>query len=151
MSPETGLSTIPQFDRGGRFVGIRISLPRPSKIGNERRNGDPRGEKKMIGKSLTAALVVGHLWAGSLHAQSQNPPESIDQIIVTAARTPVSIEQVGSATTVISRAEIERRQARYVTDLLRTVPGIFSCAERRSRLANAGARPWRRGQSRPCA
>jgi vitamin B12 transporter len=81
----------------------------------------------MLKMSLTAALIAGQLWAGSLHAQSQNPPETVDQIIVTAARTPVLVEQVGNATTVISRAEIDRRQARYVTDLLRAVPG-FSVA-----------------------
>jgi len=50
--------------------------------------------------------------------------DSLDQIIVTGARTPVSINSVGSAVTVITRDDIERRQARYVSDLLRSVPGF---------------------------
>lgn len=50
--------------------------------------------------------------------------ESVDQIIVTGSRTPMSINSVGSAVTVITRDDIERRQARYVSDLLRTVPGF---------------------------
>jgi vitamin B12 transporter len=48
----------------------------------------------------------------------------VDQIIVTGARSPLNIEQIGSAVTVITRDDIERRQARYVTDLLRAVPGF---------------------------
>lgn len=47
-----------------------------------------------------------------------------DQIIVTGALAPIQLNQLGSASTVISRDEIERRQARYVTDLLRSVPGF---------------------------
>lgn len=50
--------------------------------------------------------------------------EKLDQIIVTAARTPLTVRQVGSAVTVITRAEIEEREARLVIDLLRSVPGF---------------------------
>ena len=48
----------------------------------------------------------------------------IEQIIVTGARTPLMINQLGSASTVITRGQIERREARNVTDLLRSVPGF---------------------------
>ena len=48
----------------------------------------------------------------------------IEQIVVTGARSPLKIEQIGSAVTVITREDIERREARHVTDLLRTVPGF---------------------------
>lgn len=75
-----------------------------------------------------ATFVASITFATSLYAQSPaTPDEEIDQIIVTAARTPVAVSQVGSATTVITREQIDRRQMRYVTDLLRTVPG-FSIA-----------------------
>ena len=50
--------------------------------------------------------------------------KDIDQIIVTGARTPLTVSQVGSAWTVITREEIERREARQVADLLRSVPGF---------------------------
>jgi vitamin B12 transporter len=50
--------------------------------------------------------------------------EPLDQVIVTGARTPISAADVGSAVTVITRDDIERRQVRYVTELLRAVPGF---------------------------
>jgi vitamin B12 transporter len=50
--------------------------------------------------------------------------DALDQIIVTASRSPLAVTDVGSAVTVITRDDIERRQARYVSDLLRAVPGF---------------------------
>jgi vitamin B12 transporter len=50
--------------------------------------------------------------------------DDIDQIIVTGARTPLTINQIGSALSVITREDIERRETRYVADLLRSVPGF---------------------------
>jgi vitamin B12 transporter len=50
--------------------------------------------------------------------------DAMDQVIVTGARTPISAADVGSAVTVITRDDIERRQVRYVTELLRAVPGF---------------------------
>ena len=47
-----------------------------------------------------------------------------DQIVVTGSRSPLAVRQLGSATTVITRDDIEKRQARYVTDMLRAVPGF---------------------------
>lgn len=45
-------------------------------------------------------------------------------MLVTASRTPVDARQVGSSITVIDSQEIEARQAVFVTDLLRSVPGV---------------------------
>jgi vitamin B12 transporter len=47
-----------------------------------------------------------------------------DQIVVTGSRSPLATSQLGSAVTVITRDAIEQRQARYVTDMLRAVPGF---------------------------
>ncbi len=47
-----------------------------------------------------------------------------DQIVVTGSRSPLAASQLGSAVTVITREDIENRQARYVTDMLRAVPGF---------------------------
>ena len=47
-----------------------------------------------------------------------------DQIVVTGSRSPLAASQLGSAVTVITRDDIEKRQARYVTDMLRAVPGF---------------------------
>ena len=48
----------------------------------------------------------------------------IDNIIVSASRSPIAQANTGSSVTVITREQIELRQARYVTDLLRSVPGF---------------------------
>ncbi len=68
---------------------------------------------------LGCALLLSPLTFAAVSKQ-----DDIDQIIVTGARTALSISQIGSAATVISRDEIERREARHVSDLLRSVPGF---------------------------
>lgn len=62
-----------------------------------------------------------------LSAYGQVTAEStkeIDNIIVTGSRSPIASANLGSSVSVISREQIELRQARYVTDLLRSVPGF---------------------------
>ncbi len=58
-----------------------------------------------------------------VYAETESP-EELDQIIVSASRAPLTAANVGASATVITREQIERRQVRYVTDLLRTVPGF---------------------------
>ena len=48
----------------------------------------------------------------------------LENVLVTASRTPVSAAQAGSSYTVIDRQELERRQIVYVADALRDVPGF---------------------------
>lgn len=68
---------------------------------------------------VTASLVIAI--SSTTHAATD---PDFDQIIVTGTRTPIDVNRLASATTIIDRAEIDRRQARYVTDLLRVVPGF---------------------------
>lgn len=77
-------------------------------------------------KILLMLVITGGLSSGgyALAQSKTDTPSDIDQIIVVAARIPLTINQIGSATTVITREQIEQRQARYVTDLLRSVPGF---------------------------
>jgi vitamin B12 transporter len=65
--------------------------------------------------AIGASLVVPHSFASD---------DALEQIIVTGARTPIAAADVGSAVTIITRDDIDRRQVRYVTNLLRTVPGF---------------------------
>lgn len=74
-------------------------------------------------KLVAIAAFAGALVAGP-SSFAGDITEPLDQIVVTAARSPLSIDAVGSALTVLDRTDIERRQARYVTDLLRSVPGF---------------------------
>ncbi len=74
---------------------------------------------------LLVCLTNGVLISAPAFSQpSDESRKEIDNIIVTASRSPIARANLGSAITVIDRDEIERRQARYVTDLLRSVPGL---------------------------
>ncbi len=53
----------------------------------------------------------------------------MDQIVVTATRTPHLLKDVPVETVVITRKDIERSSAQTISDLLRNVPGIFIRAE----------------------
>lgn len=53
-----------------------------------------------------------------------DPDPLSETVTVTAARTSLPIDEIGSTVTIIDREEIESRQAQYLSDLLRGVPGI---------------------------
>jgi vitamin B12 transporter len=79
----------------------------------------------MFTRTKILAVSIAILMAGPGIAQDQAEPSGdIDQIIVTGARTPLTINQVGNAVTVITRDDIEQRESRYIADLLRSVPGF---------------------------
>lgn len=48
----------------------------------------------------------------------------LDDMLVTAGLQPISVNDVASSITIITREEIEQRQAKYLSDLLRDVPGF---------------------------
>lgn len=70
---------------------------------------------------ISAALTIAH---PALAQNTGTPPDTVERVIVTGARVPLEAGRLGSATTIISRDEIDRRQARYLADLLRAVPGF---------------------------
>ncbi|MDJ0749663.1 MAG: TonB-dependent receptor [Woeseiaceae bacterium] len=76
----------------------------------------------MKNSNIVLAAVGASLFSSSAFANSEN--DTLDQIIVTGARAPISVGDVGSAVTVITRDDIERRQVRFVSELLRAVPGF---------------------------
>jgi vitamin B12 transporter len=51
-------------------------------------------------------------------------PTSPETVVVSASRVPVKLVEAGSSVTVITREEIERRDPQYLSDLLRSVPGL---------------------------
>ncbi|HLF31491.1 MAG TPA: TonB-dependent receptor [Xanthomonadales bacterium] len=63
------------------------------------------------------------LWACSFPLQAEEPHE-LDDLVVTAGLEPISTRDVASSVTIITRAEIERSQAKYLSELLRHVPGF---------------------------
>jgi len=70
-------------------------------------------------------LLNGIVFCGPAFGQkSGDTAEEVDTIVVTASRSPIAKVNLGSSATVITREQIELRQARYVTDILRSVPGF---------------------------
>ena len=48
----------------------------------------------------------------------------LDDLLVTASLRPISINDVASSVTIITREEIEQKQVKYLAELLRDVPGF---------------------------
>ncbi|MEN7341412.1 MAG: TonB-dependent receptor [Pseudomonadota bacterium] len=67
------------------------------------------------------ATIVGVLIAGHALADDGRP---FDEIVVSAARVPLAVSDIGNAVTIIDSGDIARRQAQNVADLLRSVPGF---------------------------
>lgn len=74
------------------------------------------------------AVVLGILCFGlcgaSVYAEEDEAPLSLDDVLVTATLMPVSRDDVASSVTVITREQIEQRQVKYLSELLRDVPGF---------------------------
>lgn len=74
------------------------------------------------------AAVMGILClalsSSPLYAEEEEGPLSLDDVLVTATLMPVAREDVASSVTVITREQIEQRQVKYLSELLRDVPGF---------------------------
>ena len=58
-------------------------------------------------------------------AMAEDKIEQHPEVVVSANRVPVPAQEVGSAVTVITAADMEREQVRFVSDVLRQVPGVI--------------------------
>lgn len=75
-------------------------------------------------KLQTRVLSLAVLSALPLLAHAQEPATALDQVLVTATRTPIALQDSLSPAQVIDRAQIERSQAPSLQDLLRGRAGI---------------------------
>jgi len=71
---------------------------------------------------LPAVLIAAGIALPAVSDAQQ--PVSAPEVVVTATRLPTDIERVGSSVTVITAADIERRQQRTIVDVLNAVPGL---------------------------
>ena len=71
--------------------------------------------------AVAVAMVMAMCGAA---AAAEEVTTQMKEVVVTATRDEVPIEQVGSSITVITAKEIEQKQARTVADVLRSVPGL---------------------------
>src|SRR3989449_7856767 len=82
---------------------------------------------RVIG-ALTLTFVVGSAAA----ARAQEPSTPMDPVVVTATKTETPVGQTGSSVSVLTREQIEQRQATDVLQMLREQPG-FSLIQSGSR------------------
>ncbi len=68
---------------------------------------------------LSAAPVMA---AEQLTDPGQDP--GVDELVVTATRSPVRLDQVGSSISVLTLSDIQRSQVSGATELLATTPGV---------------------------
>jgi vitamin B12 transporter len=68
----------------------------------------------------TSLLVLGVLAPAARAADA----EDLQQIVVTATRVPTPVLEVASSITVVTAADIEARQERTFTDVLKDIPGL---------------------------
>lgn len=81
--------------------------------------------RRSRGPALTAAAAgLAVLVAGVGVAPAQTLPTASESVVVTATASPEEQVDLGAATTVITREQIERRGLRTVLEALRSVPGV---------------------------
>jgi len=68
--------------------------------------------------------MAAHAADQSTTGADQGSASALDPVIVTATRTPITVDESLSSVTVITRADIERLQPVSVIDLLNGLPGI---------------------------
>ncbi len=75
-----------------------------------------------------AALAAAFSFAFSIlvnfPAYAESGTSRLDTVVVTASRTPVARDDVGSSVTIIDSTELEQRQAVALSEVLRDVPGF---------------------------
>lgn len=79
-------------------------------------------------KSFVAVLVLSFaipVFSQTALSSPEPAPTLAEQVVVTAAAVPETIETTPASVTVITREQIERREARDVAEALREVPGMI--------------------------
>ncbi len=69
-------------------------------------------------------LTTFLLFALFSHALIADEAADLEHVLVSARLQPITIGEIGSSVTVISREEIEQKQVKYLSELLRDVPGF---------------------------
>ena len=70
-------------------------------------------------------LVVLLLFTSTAFAENQEKDAKLEEIVVTATKTPHTLEDVPVETTLITKEEIENSDAKNVSEILRNIPGFY--------------------------
>ena len=75
-------------------------------------------------KSISYMVGISIISLFSHQISAQEDPIELDDMVVSARLQPISIRDVASSVTIITREEIEQKQVKYLSALLRDVPGF---------------------------
>jgi outer membrane receptor for ferrienterochelin and colicin len=81
-------------------------------------------KRQAIGIKSFVGLMLALMLTGVAVAEEESP-QKLDDVVVTATKTPKKLENVPAVVTIISSEEIEATPARTVGDLLADLPGVF--------------------------
>ena len=70
-------------------------------------------------------LVVLLLFTSTAFAENKEKDAKLEEIIVTATKTPHTLEDVPVETTLITKEDIENSDAKNVSEILRNIPGFY--------------------------
>lgn len=79
---------------------------------------------KMTKTMLMTALICGTLGSSAAFADETAPSYFLDEMIVTATRTPVEEFKANANVTVVSKKQLEEHHFENLGEVLRTVPGV---------------------------
>ncbi|MEP6767412.1 MAG: TonB-dependent receptor [Acidobacteriota bacterium] len=93
---------------------------------SRRAGRDTRRVAALVAFAAVAAASPGRAQSAALPPPSPTPsaPALSESVVVTATATPEEPAEVGAATTIVTREEIDRHGYRTVSDALRSVPGL---------------------------
>ncbi|MFO7821120.1 MAG: TonB-dependent receptor [Lentisphaeria bacterium] len=95
---------------------------------NWQRNLSQKLKRNVIGGSLAAAVLSAGYTSGASEgkggSESDSEARNLDDLIVTATQTETPLSELGYSVSVIDRTEIENSNFNYVTEILKTVPGV---------------------------
>src|SRR5471030_862519 len=87
---------------------------------------------------VAAGLGLAQLALLSMAAQAQDTSRALNDVVVTASRSPKKLSDIGRVVTVITATDISHAQGKSLPELLNTVPGItFSGAENAPGISSA--------------
>ena len=93
------------------------------------KRGSGRSYAHLLPSALILSLSTIMVGAATIAPAEQTAPETpavLEEVVVTATRTPHTLKDVPVETVVITREDIKRNNAQNAMDALKTVPGITS-------------------------
>lgn len=91
-------------------------------------------------KKLSVSLIALAVSTPALAQNANNEASDASDIVVSASRLITEAREIGSAITIVSRADLQRNQTVFVKDILQDIPGVNATSDRPGANTNVGIR-----------